>query len=231
MSAARFVCTFAVFASCLPVSVLAQQSPSLIALPTPAPPSAQEFPVMMRQSVVAGKTPVGRKVQAILTIATLVSGKVIPEGAILSGVVVESSAKSVGAPSRLSIRMESVEWKTGSVALTTYLTPWYHPMQLTLGEDRFGDGPNANGEHSKRTWAAYNPNASDALLFPSDSNQAQVKTAPPAAMSVSERRVVMKDVYLEKSHNGGQTLVSNRSNIKLDKSTMYVLTTGEPPGK
>jgi len=227
MSAARLLRVLAVFTSCFPVAVLAQQSPSLIAIPTPVPPSAQEFPVMMRQSVVAGKTPVGTKVQAILSLATLVSGKVIPDGAVLSGVVVESIAKSGAGPSRLSIRTESVHWKTGSLAFTAYLTPWYHPVQLTLGEDHFDDRPNA--EHSKHTWAAYNPNPSDALVFPSDSDQAHLKTAPPPAMTVSEHRVMMKGVLMERDRNGGQTLVSSRSNIKLDKSTTYVLTTVEPP--
>lgn len=228
MSAARFLRAFALVVSYFPAVVLAQQGLSPVTQQSPDSASAQEFPVVMRQSVVAGKTPVGARVQAILTIATLVSGKVIPDGAVLSGVVVESIAKSAAGPSRLSIRMESVQWKAGSVAVTTYLTQWYHPMQLSLGEDRFDDGPNANGDHSKRTWAAYNPNPSDALLFPSDSNQAHLKTAPPPAMAVSERRVVMKDVHLEKDRNGRQTLVSSHSNIKLDKSTTYVLTTCEP---
>ncbi len=48
----------------------------------------------MRQNVVAGKTPVGTKVEAKLTIATLVKGTVIPEGAVFSGEVVDSVAKS-----------------------------------------------------------------------------------------------------------------------------------------
>jgi hypothetical protein len=231
MSAVRFVRILAVFASCFPVALLAQQSPSLIALPTPVPPSAQEFPVMMRQHVAAGKTPVGTKVQANLSIATLVSGTVIPDGAVFSGVVVESTSKSATGPSRLSIRMDSVQWKNGSLALTTYLTHWYHPVQLTLGEDRFDDGPNANGEHSKRTWGAYNPNPSDALVFPSDPNQAHLKTAPPPAMSVLERRVMMRDVHVEKDSTGGHALVSSRSNIKLDKSTTYILTICEPPAE
>jgi len=229
MSATRFFRAFALVVSYFPTAVLAQQGSSPVAQQSPSGSRPQEFPVMMRQSVAAGKTPVGTKVQAVLTLATLVSGKVIPDGAIVSGVVVESTAKSAAGPSRLSIRMDSVQWKTGSVALTTYLTEWFHPMRLTLGEDRFDDRPDANGEHTKRTWAAYNPNPSDAMLFPGDSDQAHVKTAPPPAMAVSERRVMMKDVHLEKDHNGGQTLVSTRSNIKLDKSTTYVLTTCEPP--
>ncbi len=48
------------------VSVLAQQKP------VPPPPSAGiEFPVVMRQKVSAGKTPVGTRIRAKLVIATL----------------------------------------------------------------------------------------------------------------------------------------------------------------
>src|ERR1700722_18474581 len=50
----------------------------------PSSASAQEFSVTMRQNVVAGKTPVGTKVEAKLTIATLLKGAVIPQGAIFS---------------------------------------------------------------------------------------------------------------------------------------------------
>jgi len=40
-----------------------------------------EFPVIMRQNVAAGKTPVGTKVQAKLVVATLVDGVVVPQDA------------------------------------------------------------------------------------------------------------------------------------------------------
>ncbi len=62
--------------------------------PVPSSSLAREFPVTMRQKVVAGKTPVGTKVEANLTIATLVDGKVIPMGATFSGEVVDSAANS-----------------------------------------------------------------------------------------------------------------------------------------
>ena len=80
--------------------------------------STQEFPVTLRQNVVAGKTQVGTKVEAKLTIATLVSGTVIPEGAVFAGKVVESSAQSASDPSRLAIRMDSVQWKNESKPIT-----------------------------------------------------------------------------------------------------------------
>jgi len=220
MSTARFFFTLATCAPLLHITTtLAQQ---------PAANGPQDFPVMMRQTVTAGKTPPGTPVQATLIIPTLFSGKVIPEGAIFCGVVVESTAKSATSPSRLNIRMESLQWKTGSLAVSVYMTQWYHPMRLSLGEDRFDDRPNQNGDHTKRTWAAYNPNASDALLFPNDSDQSTLKTAPPPAMTLSSQRLMMRNVQLENESNGGHALVCSHSNLKLDKSTTYILTTGEP---
>ena len=59
-----------------------------------------EFPATMRKKIVAGVTPVGTVVQAKLEVATLVDGVVVPENAILSGEVTESSAKSDTDPSR-----------------------------------------------------------------------------------------------------------------------------------
>ena len=70
--------------------------------------STQEFPVVLQQSVTAGKTMVGTKVEAKLSIATLLSGVVFPRNSILSGEVVESAAKTKTEPSRISIRIDSV---------------------------------------------------------------------------------------------------------------------------
>jgi hypothetical protein len=75
---------------------------------------AVEFPVVMRQSVDAGKTAVGTKVQAKLVAATLLNGVVVPRDAVLSGEVTESVAKSKTDPSRLAIRMDTAQWKKGS---------------------------------------------------------------------------------------------------------------------
>jgi hypothetical protein len=72
---------------------------------------AREFPVIMRQNITAGSTPVGAKIQAKLAVATLVDGVVVPRDAILSGEVTESVAKSATDPSRLAIRMDSAQWK------------------------------------------------------------------------------------------------------------------------
>jgi hypothetical protein len=68
-------------------------SAALLSQAMPAPPSSAaglEFPVTMRQNVIAGTTPVGTKVQAKLAVATLVNGEVVPQDAIFSGEVTES---------------------------------------------------------------------------------------------------------------------------------------------
>jgi hypothetical protein len=205
----------------------------LIALPVvraeqkPAPPvsNAQEFPVQMRQNVVAGKTPVGTKFEATLTLATLIGGKVVPEGAIFSGVVVESAAKSVNSPSRLSMRIDSVRWKSGSASITAYLTAWYYPAVLPP-PDNAGGGPfGANGE-GKRTWAGYNPNVTDQVIFPGRSPDRLPEPAPPQSSDNTEHRVAMKNVETMRAGDAAIVLSSSHSTIKLDRGTTYVLATG-----
>src|SRR5882724_1009013 len=94
-----------------------------------------EFPVLMQQKVAAGITPVGTKVQAKLTISTLVHGTVVPRDAILSGEVTESEAKTADAPSKLGIRMDLAQWKNGSLPIKVYLTEWYYPVKSAMVED------------------------------------------------------------------------------------------------
>src|SRR5580700_1277966 len=94
---------------------------------SPSPLGGTEFPIFMKQNIVAGKTPVGTKIQAKLVAATLVNGVVVPRDAILSGEVIESVKKFASDPSRLAIRMDSADWKKGSVPIKAYLTAWYYP--------------------------------------------------------------------------------------------------------
>ena len=103
-------------------------SAALLSQRAPAPsssPAGLEFPVIMRQNVAAGTTPIGTKVQAKLLVATLVDGVVVPRGAILSGEVTESVKKSKTDPSRLAIRMDSAQWKNGAAPIKVYLTAWF----------------------------------------------------------------------------------------------------------
>ena len=86
----------------------------------------------MQQKITAGITPVGTKVQAKLTISTLVHGTVIPRDAVLSGEITESVAKSADAPSKLGIRMDMAQWKNGSLPIKAYLTEWYYPPKSMM---------------------------------------------------------------------------------------------------
>ncbi|MGA8300592.1 MAG: hypothetical protein WCB53_08870 [Terriglobales bacterium] len=198
------------------LSLLLAQSPSDQAKTAPgtisaAEASAQEFPVVMRQNVVAGKTPIGTKVEAKLTIATLVKGMVIPEGAVFSGEVVDSTAKTKTEASRLAIRMDSVQWKKESKPVRVFLTAWYYP--LLMGED-------AQDRDQRDRPIMQNPN-----LEPFPNSRIPHDTFPPAR--VSENRVAMKDVEPTRDADGTIALTSTKNNLKLDKSTTYVLAAGD----
>jgi hypothetical protein len=199
-----------------------QQKPA-----TPAPSGIQEFPVTLQQSVAAGKTPVGTKIQAKLVVATLVAGTVIPRNALFSGEVFESVAKSKTDPSRLAIRMDSVQWKGGSAAIKVYSTAWYYPARDAAGQDlQYGPQEPAN-----RTWNGQgqypDPNSRVYRPFPgSDPNQGNSVPDTPSA-TPSNHRVLMKDVETLSSNDGTISLVSKRTNIKLDKLTTYVLASSD----
>lgn len=184
-----------------------------------------EFPVIMRQKVEAGKTPVGTKVEARLTVATLVNGVVVPEGAVLSGEVTESVAKSAAGPSHLAIRVDTARWKKGAtptvLELTPkpYLTSWIYPSSPTTIRDSSNDMSDPT-DPLRRTHSS--------PPFPGTGRGGISDTIPerPGSGS-SNHRVPMKDVESTRNSDGGVTLTSQRSNIKLDKSTTYVLAAGD----
>jgi hypothetical protein len=185
----------------------------LFAQPKPSASNAQEFPVVMKQDVVAGKTPVGAKVEASLTLATLFSSKVIPEGATFSGEVIESVAKSGSAPSRLSIRMDSARWKKGTVAVKLYLTAWYYPIRLDLSDPDKGDSDDPMSAKNRHPYDLSGRRNPDVL--------------PPIPSRSAEKGVLMKDVDVVHDPEGAATLTSSHVNLKLDKSTTYVFATTE----
>jgi len=61
----------------------------------------REFPIVLQQTVEAGKTPVGTKVKGKLAVATQFHGTLIPRDAVVSGVIFQSVRKSGKDPSRL----------------------------------------------------------------------------------------------------------------------------------
>lgn len=189
-------------------------------------PAGLEFPVTMRQNVAAGKTPVGTKVQANLTVATLVDRMVIPEGAILSGEVTESVAKSRTSPSRLAIRMDLARWKNGSTPIKVYLTAWYFPVDMMTAEDLPSNSPDpspgrradVNGPSTRRSPQPPQP------TFPERNSGLDV---PEVSSTSFKHRTLMKDVSVTRNQDGAVTLTSLRFNIKIDKTTTYVLATGD----
>jgi hypothetical protein len=202
IAAWRTAMAIALFAA----SVLAQPKPEQPPVP------AIEFPVIMQQKVAAGKTPVGTEVHAKLVIATLVKGTVIPEGALFSGEVTESVAKSGTMPSRLGVRMDSARWKSGSVPMRVYLSAWYYPVAMS-NEDAMSaaaDGPILRNSRSV-------PRPGNPTALP----QENASSLP--GFTISQRRVLMKDVEPIRESEGAVSLTSNRTNLKLDKATTYVL--------
>ncbi len=196
-----------------------------------------ELPVRMRQKVEAGKTPAGSKIQAKLVVATLVQGVVIPEDAVLSGEVIESAAKSATDPSRLSIRMDSAEWKNGAVPVALpftskiYLTAWYYPAAAPAVQDFPGALPDASHSNSQRRGgsAPYpDPNTPDSPPYSRGNTSGTSNPLPTApSATISPHRVPMKNMELTRHGDGAVTLTSTRSNIKLDKSTTYVFAAGD----
>ncbi len=200
---------------------------TLLSQPTPAARSSTaglEFPVTMRQKIAAGKTPVGTKVQAKLAVATLVNGVVVPQDAILSGEVTESAAKSATGPSRLAIRMDSARWSTGSAPIKVYLTAWYYPVATPTTQSFPSGVPDATNSPTLRTHGVFPPTSGPGTPFPNPEagtgkNNGQPKPAP----SVSQHRVLMKNVESTRDSEGAVILTSERSDIKLDRETTYVL--------
>lgn len=197
-----------------------------------------EFPATMRKKIVAGVTPVGTAVQAKLEVATLVDGVVVPENAILSGEVTESSAKSDTDPSRLAIRMDSARWKRhGSpqvVKFTSkvYLTAWSYPTTSTPLPDVEYQSPDLpSGQRNRNRLGSY-PGTPPAQhpQGPDDGSDSPATTTQPASAtssSAAPHRVRIKDVESTRARDGAVALTSRHSNIKLDKSTTYVFAGGE----
>ncbi len=195
--------------------------------PDTLPPGMREFPVILQQSVTAGKTPVGTKIQAKLWVATLMDGTVIPRNAVFSGEVVESVAKTKTDPSRVTLRMDSVQWKDGSVPVKVYLTAWYYPSRTASGQEL----QYAPQQPANRTWNGEgqypDPNSKVYKPFPgSGSDQGSAVPDTPTAIA-GNHRVLMEDVESAHGADGEVELVSKRTNIKLDKLTTYVLAGGD----
>lgn len=224
---ALFVSVSASFAQSSSTTQSSSTAPGGITVIAPAP-SVQQLPAVLQEKVIAGKTPVGTRIEATLVIATLIGGKVVPRNAVLSGEVVESTAKTSSAPSRLCIRIDSAQWKGGSTPLREYLTSWFYPMTPESTPD-LQYGPE---QPAKKTWNGMgqypDPNNKSYQPFPAAGEGDDKSSAAGAPASViSAHPVTMKNVESERDSAGSVILVSKRSNLRLDKLTTYIFASAE----
>ena len=125
--------------------------------------------------------------------------------------------------------MDSARWKNDSVSLKAYLTAWYYPLRNASEEEHANDQPGGiHGEagmtvggsrpttRSQRPYSTGNPN--EGTDYPSASNS-----------TLSNYRIKMKDVDSVPLDKGGTAITSSRSNLKLDKTTTYILAAGDLP--
>jgi hypothetical protein len=217
----RLVVQGAILAFCSAASV-GQQSHQ--ASPSPV---LREFPVILQQSVEAGKSPAGTKVQGKLAAATLFSGELIPKNAVTSGVVVESESKRGEERARLAIRMNTVSWDGGWAPLNAYLMPLYYPATGQAVPNL----PNESPDPDSRTLNGPNQSSQSPMSRPFPSGSENNQGAIPDVAILSSRPVRMKNVVLEPTSNGGIALVSEHANIKLFKMTTYVFAAKESSAK
>ena len=190
-----------------------------------------ELPIVLRQNVVAGKTPVGTKVEARLVMATMTRGGVIPRDTVISGEVIESVAKSGNSPSRLGIRMDSAQWKDGSASFNFYLTAWFYPPVLMPAPD-LSYGPQGGNKNPGGTDYTEPANPMSGQRWPPQHDQDKSMDAAAPASIISNERVLMTNVQSARGPDGSVILVSSHSNIKLNKRTTYVIAVnGLLPGK
>ncbi len=214
----RLVVQGAIFALCSAASI-GQQSHQ------PSPTHVlRQFPVILQQSVEAGKSPAGTQVQGKLAAATLFNGELIPKDAIASGVIVESQSKKGEERARLAIRMNTVSWTGGWAPLNAYLMPLYYPASGQTVPNL----PNESPDPDSRTLNGPNQSAQSPMSrpFPASDSESSQGAIPNVAI-LSNRPVRMKNVVLEPTSSGGIALVSEHANIKLFKMTTYVFAADE----
>jgi len=143
-------------------------------------------------------------------------------------VVIESTSKSAKEPAKLAIRMETAEWKGGSISITAYLLPLYYPA-TTQSVPNFGDAPRESGANMPDGAGQHSGSESPMQhqSFPTDGSQSAI----PEVSTTSNRPVPIKNATLALADEGGAALVSEHSNIKLFKLTTYVFAARETRAK
>src|SRR5258706_9110857 len=193
MFSRRLVVHVAVLGFCSAAS-LGQQKPQA------SSPVLREFPVVLQQSVEAGKTPAGTKVQGKLAAATLYNGALIPKNAVISGVVVESESKRGKEQARLAIRMNTVTWNGGWAHLGAYLMPLYYPTTWQAVPNLPYEAPDPDS----RTLSGPNQSGSSPMSRPIPRGDSEAsRSAIPDIPTISNRPVRMKNVALKLAAGGG----------------------------
>lgn len=187
-------------------------------------PVLVQFPVILQQSVEAGKTPAGTQVQGKLAAATQFYGALIPKNAVASGVVVESESKKGKDRARLAIRINTVSWNGGWSPLNAYLMPLYY----SAAGQAVPNLPIESPDPASRTLNGPNQSSQSPMSRPFSGGRSE---AIPDVAILSGRPVRMKNVVLEPTSNGGIALVSEQANIKLFKMTTYVFAAEESSAK
>jgi hypothetical protein len=200
---------------------------------TPAASLTQEFPVVMQQKLEAGKTPVGTKVTAKLVVATLVNGIVFPRNAVFTGEVAESAARAGNAPSRLSVRMHTLQAGDKTTNVETDLSGWIYPAAPIAAQNLAFQPPDE--AKSPKNWnggGAY-PDPNNPVSqqkFPGrDSDRDTPQQAASPASAIAKHRVMIKGVKEVIDAKNHLTLTAATYNIKLDRLTTYVLTLASEP--
>jgi hypothetical protein len=123
--------------------------------------------------------------------------------------------------------MDSAQWKSGSAPIKVYLTSWFYPLAATSGQNLSYEP--ADAARSNKNWNGMGPyptpgNPVSQEKFPGRDSGNDTGLAPASPSSnISQHRVLMKNVESGRASDGTLTLSSTHSNIKLDKTTTYVL--------
>jgi len=221
--------------SCLLTSSRTAHAQSSTTPSLPAAPPVQEFPVVMQQKIQAGRTPIGTKIEAKLVISTLVNGVVFPRNAVFSGEVTESVARNGETPSRLAVRMHSLQWHDKSTNIETDLSAWIYPMAAAPPQDlSFHPPDEANSPKNWNGGGAYpdpnNPVSQE--KFPGrDSDRDSGPQASSPASQIAKHRIVMRGVAESYDTDNRTMLSAPKFNIVIDRTTTYVLTIANKPTK
>jgi hypothetical protein len=189
-----------------------------------APVTTLEFPVLLAQTIETGKTAVGTPVRARLTIGTLFNGVVVPQGAILSGLVEESVGKTEQAPARLKVHITQADWKDHTLPLNLYLSDQYRETPRNDLSNSGVKNPPLRPDNSL-TWDGTQLRSNADMSDPANSKRIPDHLGKvgdrPGAVQCLAGIAKIKGVTAVQDGSGGMVLISDKGKLKLDRSTCY----------